>query len=392
MTKHRLTWLARGLFFLGLGVAPAVGLGCNTGQSGTGSGSSQGSVAAKAPGKVTALGRIEPTGGVVTISIPLADQLAELMVKEGTEVEKDEPLAKLTSHRDRQLELALWVSQVEEAEKKRDQIAKAGNAQIEVEKFKLRQAEFKDQQEVQAQDLKVAKLRRNLADVRKTWERVQSLQGGTLSGHERDQQKLLFDQAKTDFEGAGSLLNDLKKARQLNLEAAAAELESVKATLARTLAEVPVDSLRQQKELAEQRLRHTILRAPTKGVILKILAHPGELVGGSQPLLQMADTSDMSVIAEVYETDIRRVEPGQRAEVHSRTFADGVNVQGRVTQVGRMIHKNRVYDPDPTADVDRRVFEVKIGLGPDSKQSKQVAGMINHQVTVEIFSDEPAAP
>jgi HlyD family secretion protein len=53
---------------------------------------------------------------------------------------------------------------------------------------------------------------------------------------------------------------------------------------------------------------------------------------------------------------------------------------GAVVEIGAMIGKNRVVDVDPTADVDRRVIDVKIRLD----QSAPAASLINHQVLVEI--------
>ena len=53
---------------------------------------------------------------------------------------------------------------------------------------------------------------------------------------------------------------------------------------------------------------------------------------------------------------------------------------GAVVQIGAMIGKNRVVDVDPTADVDRRVIEVRIRL----KDGAPAASLINHQVLVEI--------
>ncbi len=44
-----------------------------------------------------------------------------------------------------------------------------------------------------------------------------------------------------------------------------------------------------------------------------------------------------------------------------------------------MVGKNRVYDADPLADVDRRIIEVKILLD----DPKLAAGLINLQVNVD---------
>jgi HlyD family secretion protein len=93
-------------------------------------------------------------------------------------------------------------------------------------------------------------------------------------------------------------------------------------------------------------------------------------------------------VAEVYETDIGRVRPGQRAEVTSPALPGPVG--GTVERVGLMVYKNDVLDVDPVADADARVVEVRIRLDP----SQEAAALSNLQVAVRIFSGggRPSAP
>jgi HlyD family secretion protein len=83
-------------------------------------------------------------------------------------------------------------------------------------------------------------------------------------------------------------------------------------------------------------------------------------------------------------------QPPSSATVTSRTLGDEAKLNGAVVEVGGMIMKNRIYDADPTADVDRRVFEIKIRL--DEESSKRVANLIHHQVRVEIHTGGTPAP
>ena len=134
-----------------------------------------------------------------------------------------------------------------------------------------------------------------------------------------------------------------------------------------------------EKKAAADRLQRAIIHAPERGKVLKLLAKPGELVGAQQPILQMADTDRMAVIAEVYETDIGKVHLGGRAVITGRALKYEA-LTGRVVHIGDMVGKNRVYDADPMAAADRRVVEVKIQLD----QAEPAAHLINLQVTVEI--------
>ncbi len=130
--------------------------------------------------------------------------------------------------------------------------------------------------------------------------------------------------------------------------------------------------------MASLRVAQTFITAPRSGTILRVLAQRGELVSAPQPVLRMADLSAMAVLAEVYETDIHKIFEGQAATITSKVD-NARKLTGKVKSIGNMIGKNRVYDADPLADVDRRVIEVKIALD----QPAVAAKLINLQVNVD---------
>jgi HlyD family secretion protein len=67
-----------------------------------------------------------------------------------------------------------------------------------------------------------------------------------------------------------------------------------------------------------------------------------------------------------------------KATIRSRALPK--ELSGTVSRVGRLIARNTVLDIDPTADADRRVFEVVVTLDGDSNA---VAGQfLNLQVQV----------
>jgi HlyD family secretion protein len=96
------------------------------------------------------------------------------------------------------------------------------------------------------------------------------------------------------------------------------------------------------------------------------------------------------VVAEVYETDIGRVQIGQSARVSSRALAQPVN--GKVVQIGNMVFKNDVLNVDPAARADARVVEVWIELDDarttDRLTNLTVDVMISGTVEAEVL---PAA-
>ena len=108
-----------------------------------------------------------------------------------------------------------------------------------------------------------------------------------------------------------------------------------------------------------------------------IHARAGERVG-TEGILELGDTTAMYAIAEIYETDIGRVKPGQRARISSPALSQ--SLAGEVVRIGLKIGKQDVLDADPVAKTDARVVEVEIRLdeGPD------VSRLTNLQVRVEI--------
>jgi HlyD family secretion protein len=114
--------------------------------------------------------------------------------------------------------------------------------------------------------------------------------------------------------------------------------------------------LKAQVDLAAAAVRDTEVRAPGPGRVLRVLAHVGEL--GSGALLQMGDVSSMVARAEVYQSDVPRIRPGDPAEVDIL----GTRVAGKVSRIASIVGKNQLISIDPRAMRDLRVVEVTIQL------------------------------
>ena len=83
----------------------------------------------------------------------------------------------------------------------------------------------------------------------------------------------------------------------------------------------------------EFRLGLMTLRSPVKGMVVKKNAHPGEFVQPGQPVFMVVDSSRYWVEANVDETQIRFVRPGNKATVRLDSYP-GVQFDGEVTDVG----------------------------------------------------------
>ena len=310
---------------------------------------------------VVALGRLEPASELVAVGAPAGSRIARLVVKEGDAVEQGAPLAYLNSHAETAAALDHARTQWQEAVRRRQAEDDCGKALIEEARLKLRQAEEVALLGIQAQD---AEVRRSLAALDKA--RLDHKRAG----------QMLVDKAipRSQYDGAAlavregeellkrnqSSLAQLRQDREVKMALGRAELKSAEAALARARLATQVDSLAAAVKLAEARLERTVIRAPLAGEVIKVLAKAGEGVGPG-PVLQMGDTGTMYAVAEVYETDVRLVRPGQKARVVSRAFP-GREIVGKVERVSTLVHRNDVLKLDPTADADARVVEVRVRL------------------------------
>jgi HlyD family secretion protein len=331
---------------------------------------------------VGAMGRIQPAEGIVRVAALTGERLGELVVHEGQKVERGAPLAHLDSRTLRKIEAEGLESRIAEAAERRDAEGKLAEAKIVAAEAAVAQVEAQ-QADIDAQSDKIELLVANLAAAEKDAERLAGLSAELASEREREQQALAVQQAKAELLAARSLLKKLTVGRDVGLAAAKADLEAARAAKAQTLSQIPLASLNKQLDLAKETLARTTIIAPTAGTILKVHAREGELMGQS-PILELANLDRLVVVAEVYESDVKRIAPGQKAKIASRAFpppADREGLSGTVARIGQMVSAAGITSLDPTAAVDRRVVEVRIEL--DEANSRLAANWIGLQVDVE---------
>jgi len=92
-----------------------------------------------------------------------------------------------------------------------------------------------------------------------------------------------------------------------------AEVARAEATLAQAQADLAY---------AELQLQYTEVRAPVDGVVAKRTVELGQVAQMGQPLLAIVPLHDVWVVANFKETQLSRIRPGMKAEVHVDTFSD----------------------------------------------------------------------
>jgi HlyD family secretion protein len=103
---------------------------------------------------------------------------------------------------------------------------------------------------------------------------------------------------------------------------------------------------------AQARLDLAVVSSPMSAQVLDIHTRPGERIG-PDGILELAQTDRMYAVAEVYETDIAKIKPGQRATVSLAALEEPLTGQVEDTElrVGRL----DVLGVDPVAKTDARV-------------------------------------
>ncbi len=140
-----------------------------------------------------------------------------------------------------------------------------------------------------------------------------------------------------------------------------------------------ISQARSEQKVNEAELNNTRIAAPISGTVLKIYTRPGERIG-DKGLLEMADLSQLDVVAEVYESDLLRVKVGQPGCIHAAGFQR--NYRAQVRELGFLVRKNDINDTDPLADRDNRIIEVRLTLEPEAVTDLQ--HQIFRQVKVRI--------
>ena len=145
------------------------------------------------------------------------------------------------------------------------------------------------------------------------------------------EKKMLSPQALDSAEAAArAALAQVKVSR----ESAASAGEQVTASGAALRAALAkVESARAVRDLAAIQLADTRIAAPAAGIVSNKSMEPGQLVAAGQPLLSLVPLSDVWVVANMKETDLRDVKPGAAVELEVDAYP-GRPFEGTVTSVG----------------------------------------------------------
>ena len=198
-------------------------------------------------------------------------------------------------------------------------------------------------QRIEAQKAAIRAARATLADLERDLKRNKAL----LETHDVSQSVLDTAQAKYEeqFAQIDSSEQNLE-ADRINLKVMEAQLDAAKAQVAK----------------AEEDIKYTTITSPIDGTLTSVQAEVGEMVvtgtmnNAGTVIMEVADLSQMLMVAHVDESQIDPLRVGQRATVRMQAYRDQV-FEGTVYTVG----ESRTQDRNDRTDMTK-YFEVKILL------------------------------
>jgi HlyD family secretion protein len=313
---------------------------------------SQEEIAVLSEGDVVALGRIIPRGDVIQVATPSGAgdaRIAEINVREGDRVNAGDVLAVLDNLPQLQSSVASAQANIGVREAILSQTRAAITASRDEARAGLERAEATAAAAQTDLDRTTSLFERGVA-TRADFNRV--VTHANEAGRDVERNLATLSRYETGSETV-----------QADIAVAQANLEAAQTDLAR----------------AQQDLERAYVRAPEAGMVLDINARVGERPSNSG-IIDLGDTTQMTVEAEVYQTMIGRVAIGDPVIVSAEAL-DG-DLSGVVSAIGLEIGRQSITSSDPAANTDARVVDVIISL--DAASSTLAQRFTNLEAVVRI--------
>jgi ABC exporter DevB family membrane fusion protein len=267
-----------------------------------------------------------------TLSAKFPGKLDKILVQEGQAVKEGQLLARFEARElEAHLQVALAAVRTVEAELA-EALAGSREAQIAAGREQLKDAE--------------AELSKAAADEKRYRELKEN---GEVAIADWEQVRLRMQSAEARRNSAGQYLRLLEEGTRP---------ETI------VILERRLDKTRVEVELAEAALENARLTAPYDGVITRKHREEGEAMDIGMPVMDIATLDNRYVRAEIDETDIGRIRPGQATEVTADGFP-GLRYSGGVVEVKQQMGPKLLIPTDPSKIVDYKVLEIEVSLPPD---------------------------
>jgi multidrug resistance efflux pump len=270
-----------------------------------------------------------PAGTAVIAGDPASGAvLAELRVKDGQRVQKDEVVAVLSNYSKADVAVRTTESELQKAKRQREAMVSGyRTAEIAMQEVVVKSAA----EELKLKNLEVAR-----------------------SGKPPEMKQLELNIS------------------QQSLEREQAKLRVMKETLATDLAQIDIDISITSAKLDQSRIsrEQAQVRSPIDGVVVQIFTRQGERVSGNG-IVKIVDMSQLRVLADVDELHLGRVVPGGKVEVTFR--GSPTTYRGKISRISPTVKRMQRIEPDGGSSTDARVVQVEIELD-DPSGMPQVLG------------------
>lgn len=337
---------------------------------------------------VTALGRLEPEGEVTSLTAPASNngvRVERLLVKEGDAVKAGQLLAYLENYGRSKTALQQALDQLQVSKAKLAQVksgAKTGD--IDAQKAAIARLEPQYKGDIATQQATIARIQAEVDNAQAENDRYQQLyKQGAIAASIADTKALQLKTTQQQLTEAQATLKRTQDTFQEQKKQSQAQLTSISEVrgVDVQVAQTEVNSATTSVQQAKADLDLSYIKSPIAGKILKIHAKTGEVISTNKGFAEIGKTSQMYVIAEVYQTDVRKVRVGQKATITSTAFIG--TLKGTVKEIGWQVDKQGIFSLNPSSDTDRRIVEVKISID-NPADSQRVARLTNLQVDVAI--------
>ena len=290
------------------------------------------------PRMIAGPGRVEPSSEDIKIGSELSGRLKVVNVEEGDAIRRGQVLA--------ELENADYRAQVESA--RANVIAKQA-----VLRKVINGARRQERDEAESSVNEANAVTENAKS--ELHRRQELFSAGVVSREELERYAREADVAQAKYQAAvqqHALVDD--RAREEDQSFAEADLQ---------LAQAQLDE-------AQARYDKTFIRSPIDGTVLRKHHRSGESVSNSStvpdPVLTIGDRKALRVRVDVDETDVSKVNAGQKAYVTADAFGKQ-KFWGHVVRVGQQLGPKNVRTDEPTEKVDTKILEILVELDPGSQ-------------------------
>jgi HlyD family secretion protein len=343
---------------------------------------------------LSALGQVQPEGGVITMYGPLGDRILKFAepLHPGQTVKAGTPLVILESQKAHQRELDLAETQLNQARQQQQAIRKAADAKLEELETETSELDNRKKEDLAVQDARIQVFRAQAEQARTQLSRLEGLSKERVSPTEMEQARLAVDVAQGQLDGAQAVRTQTQNTYRRQANLAQVKKKVILAERDQALQQVPAEAAEHSQRLAQLRLDECTLKVPDEvgtATVLRVPGHAGQLTG-AQPILELAAGDPIVVVAEVYEDDLDKLANGLKkpegvpATVQARALEGSRTnpLTGHVVpdQVARLVAHNQLLSLNPRADEDRRVVQVRVLLDPESAQ--RARDLIGLQVDV----------